>query len=401
MRVLVADTLSSAAIAALRELGLQVIEAPSLTAAQIPAALAEHRPEILVVRSTEVAAPAFEADAPLGLVIRAGAGVNTIDLAAASRAGVFVANCPGKNSIAVAELTMGLLLALDRGIPDAVAEARAGKWDKKRFSKAEGLAGRRMGLVGFGSIAREVASRARAFGLEVVVWSRSLTDAEAKASGVQRAASLDEILERCDIVSVHVPGGAATRHLIDATAIGKMRKGAILLHTARGGVVDDAALHEAVLAGRIRAGLDVLADEPAAGVAPLDHPLANAPGCYVMPHVGASTEQAQLAIADEVVRIVREYVTEGVVPNCVNLRSERRATSTLVVRHHDRVGVLAAVLDALREEHLNVQQMQNVIFAGEGATAASATITLAGVPSDALLSQLREHADILDVSVRT
>jgi D-3-phosphoglycerate dehydrogenase / 2-oxoglutarate reductase len=401
MRVLVADTLSAAAVAALAELGLQVIEAPSLTAAQIPAALAEHRPEILVVRSTEVTAAAFEAEGPLGLVIRAGAGVNTIDLPAASRAGVFVANCPGKNSIAVAELTMGLLLAIDRKIPDAIAEARAGRWDKKRFSKADGLAGRRMGLVGFGSIAREVATRARAFGLEVVAWSRSLDDAGAKAAGVVRAASLPELLASCDIVSVHVPYGAATKHLVDSAALARMKPGAILLHTARGGVVDDTALHEAVAAGRIRAGLDVLADEPEAGVAPLPQPLAKLPGCYVMPHVGASTEQAQLAIADEVVRIVRDYVTEGVVPNCVNLRRDRRASSTLVVRHHDRVGVLATVLEALRTEQLNVQQMQNVIFAGEGGTAASATITLAGVPSDALLARLREHADILDVSVRT
>lgn len=401
MRVLVADTLSDAAVAALSELGLQVIEKPSLTAAQIPAALAEHRPEILVVRSTEVTAEALETEGPLGLVIRAGAGVNTIDLPAASRAGVFVANCPGKNSIAVAELTMGLLLALDRNIPDAVAEARAGRWDKKRFSKADGLAGRRMGLVGFGSIAREVATRARAFGLEVMAWSRTLDDTGAKAAGVVRAASLADLLETCDIVSVHVPYGPTTKHLVDSAAIARMKPGAILLHTARGGVVDDAALHEAVAAGRIRAGLDVLTGEPDAGVAPLDHPLAKLPGCYLMPHVGASTEQAQLAIADEVVRIVRDYVTEGVVPNCVNLRRERRATSTLVVRHHDRVGVLAAVLDALRTEQLNVQQMQNVIFAGEGATAASATITLAGAPSAALLSRLREHPDILDVSVRT
>lgn len=400
MRVLVADKFPEQAAEALRDLGLQVVSAPSLQAAQIPAALAEHRPEILVVRSTEVTREAFAVEAPLGLVIRAGAGVNTIDLAAASHAGVFVANCPGKNAIAVAELTMGLLLAVDRRIPEAIAEARAGRWDKKTFSRADGLAGRRLGLVGFGCIAREVATRARAFGLELHAWSRTLTDAQAKAAGVARAGSLADLLADVDIVSVHVPYGSTTHHLIDATALARMRPGAILLHTARGGVVDDAALAQAVESGRIRAALDVLEDEPEAATAELHHPLARLPGVYLTPHVGASTEQAQLAIADEVVRIVRDYVTEGVVPNCVNLRRERRAPCTVVVRHHDRVGVLAAVLEALRQEQLNVQQMQNVIFAGEGATAASATITLAGQPSDALVARLRERDDILDVSVR-
>jgi D-3-phosphoglycerate dehydrogenase len=401
MRVLVADKFPAAGRAALTELGLSVHDAPGLTTAQLPAAVAEHAPEVLIVRSTKVDAATFDAESPLGLVVRAGAGVNTIDLAAASRRGVFVANCPGKNAIAVAELTMGLILASDRRLPDAVAAARAGQWEKNVFSKAQGLAGRRLGLIGFGDIARAVARRALAFDLEVLAWSRSLTAAEAKAAGVIRADGIEAMLDSCDIVSVHVPYGKATHHLIDAAALRRMPDGALLVHTARGGVVDDAALRHEVAAGRLRAAVDVLEDEPAAGQAPLPDGLANEAGAYVTPHVGASTEQAQMAIADEVVRIVREYVTEGLVPNCVNIRTHGRAPCTVVVRHLDRVGVLAAVLEALRQEQLNVQQMSNVIFAGDGAAAASATITLAGRPSDAVLERLRGREDILAIAVRS
>ncbi len=399
MRVLVADKFPPEGRAALSELGLSVVDAPSLTVDDLPAAVAEHRPEILIVRSTEVRAGTFEADSPLALVVRAGAGVNTIDLDAASRAGVFVTNCPGKNAIAVAELTMGLILASDRRIPDAVAAARAGRWRKKEFSKAQGLAGRRLGLVGFGSIAREVARRALAFDMEVSAWSRTLTPASAKAAGVIRADGLEAMLDRSDVLSVHVPYGKATHHMLDAAALKRLPDGALVVHTARGGVIDDAALTAEVTAGRLRAAVDVLEGEPAGGEADLLSALATAEGAYVTPHVGASTEQAQQAIADEVVRIVREYTTAGNVPNCVNLRSQR-SPCTVVVRHLDRVGVLAAVLEALRQENLNVQHMNNVIFASNGPAAAAATITLAGRPSEDVLQRLRGRDDILAIAVR-
>lgn len=399
MRVLVADKFPSEGRAALTELGLDVVNAPTLASGDLPAAVAERKAEILIVRSTEVTAATFEADSPLGLVVRAGAGVNTIDLDAASRAGVFVANCPGKNAIAVAELTMGLVVAADRRIPDAVAAARSGKWRKKAFSKARGLAGRRLGLLGFGNIARAVARRALAFDMEVYAWSRSLTPADAKAAGVIRADGLEGLLERCDVVSVHVPYGKATHHLLDAAALRRLPDGALVVHTARGGIIDDTALAAEVEAGRLRAAVDVLEDEPDGGEADLVARLASIDGAYVTPHVGASTEQAQLAIADEVVRIVREYTTAGNVPNCVNLR-QQKSPCTVVVRHLDRVGVLAAVLEALRQENLNVQHMNNVIFASDGPAAASATITLAGRPSEEVLQRLRSRDDILAVAVR-
>ncbi len=397
--MLIADKLPAKGLADLRELGLTVDARPDLDADGLPAAVAESGAGILVVRSTTVNAAVFEQASNLGLVIRAGAGVNTIDLDAASRHGVYVANCPGRNAIAVAELTMGLLLSMDRRIPDAVADLRAGKWRKKHYSKAHGLLGRRLGLVGFGAIAQAVAERALAFGMHVGAYSRSLTEASAAAHGVKAYGSLDDLLVECDAISLHVPYSEGTKHLIGAPQLAKMKDGAMLLHTARGGVVDDAALREAVGSGRIRAGLDVFEDEPSAGDAAFEVALKDVPGIYGTPHIGASTEQAQLATAAEVTRIVAGYMDHGGVANVVNVLPQRDAGWSIIVRHRDRVGVLATVLQALREENTNVQEMQNVIFRGN--EAASATIVVQREPTEALLQELRAHEHILSVQVRS
>lgn len=398
MLVLIADKLPAEGIDALCSLGVRVDARPDLTAEMLPAALQETGAGVLVVRSTRVTAAAIEAGTALSLIIRAGAGVNTIDLKAASRQGVFVANCPGKNAIAVAELTMGLILALDRKLPDAVADMRAGKWRKKAYGKGRGLFGRTLGLVGFGAIAREVAARARGFGLNILVHSRSLTDEDAEIQDLVRAPDLESLLRRSDIVSVHVPYSKHTHHLIGSAQLTLMKEGALLVHTARGGVVDDDALQKAIQEGRVRAALDVFEEEPAGGEAEFGSPLRELSGVYGTPHVGASTEQAQLSTADEVVRIARRYLESGAVPNCCNLEATRPACWTVVVRHRDRVGVLAGLLGALREENLNVQEMQNVIF--KGSEAASATITLEREPSAELVARLRRQDDILAVDVR-
>jgi D-3-phosphoglycerate dehydrogenase len=398
MVVLIADKFSGPGKQRLEKLGFVVELRPDLGADGIPAALAETGADILVVRSTKVTRAAIEGGPHLALVIRAGAGVNTIDLAAASERGVFVANCPGKNAIAVAELTMGLLLAVDRSLPDAVAEMRQGRWNKKRFGKARGLFGRRLGLIGFGAIAQEVARRAVAFGLRVSAYARTLDDETAATHDVTRAPSLDALLAESDIVSVHVPYGQATHHLLDAAALAKMKPGAVLIHTARGGVVDDAALADAVARGHLRAALDVFEDEPKPAEAPFHSALRTVDGVYATPHIGASTEQAEAAIADETVRIIHDYRDRGVVHHAVNVVTDRPARWTIVVRHLDRVGVLAGVLGALREDQLNVQEMQNTVFSGN--QAASATITLEREPSRAMLDALRAQADILAVEVR-
>jgi D-3-phosphoglycerate dehydrogenase len=204
MKVLIADKFEKVGIDGLKELGCSIVSQPDLTADALPAAIKEVDPHILIVRGTKVTADALNAGTALTLVIRAGAGIDTIDVTAASSRGIFVSNCPGKNSIAVAELVMGLLLACDRRIPDQVAELRQGKWNKGEFSKARGLYGRRLGIVGLGQIGREVAVRARAFGMRVIAWSRTLTHEEADRLGIAYAHNPLEVARLADVVTINV-----------------------------------------------------------------------------------------------------------------------------------------------------------------------------------------------------
>jgi D-3-phosphoglycerate dehydrogenase / 2-oxoglutarate reductase len=390
MNLLCADKLSEPHLGALRQLGLGVVYRPELGAADLPAHLAGVA--ILVVRSTEVTAAAIDAGDALTLIVRAGAGVNTIDRKAASRRGIFVANCPGKNAVAVAELTIGLLLSLDRRIPEQVAELRAGRWNKREFGKADGLLGKTLGLIGFGAIAREVARRAAALGMPIVAWSRSLSEADAEAAGVVRVESPDDVAASADVVSVHLALAAQTRGLLGEAFFAAMKPGAIFLNTARAEVVDAAALENAVALRGLRVGLDVHPGEPDTGAGAVSFPLLALPGVHGTHHVGASTLQAERAIADEAVRIVASFLARGQVPNCVNLsRPGAGAACQLVVRHHDRVGVLANVLASLRRHQINVKEMDNQIF--DGADAACATIRLASEPPPECLEEIRARRD--------
>ena len=389
MKLLVADKFSEHHLGELTTLGLQVSYRPGLGASELPAALPGVH--VLVVRSTEVSARAIEAGDALTLIVRAGAGVNTIDRAAAAARGIFVANCPGRNAIAVAELTLGLLLALDRRLPDQVQELRAGRWNKQEFGQADGLYGRTLGLIGLGSIGREVARRAQAFGMHVLAWSRSLDDARARDLDVERAGSPLEVARRADAISVHLALAQGTKGLCDANFFQAMRPGALFLNTARSEIVDAEALGRAVAEKGIRAGLDVHRGEPDGGTGTLSSPLAALPGVYGTHHVGASTRQAEAAIADEAVRIVRTFVLYGEVPNCVNLARRSPARWQLVVRHLDKVGVLANVLGSLRRHHINVEEMDNQVF--EGATAACCTLRLAHEPPAECLAEIRSRSD--------
>ncbi len=381
MKTLIADKLPDSCVQALTALGCSVRLKPDLKADALADDIGDAA--LLVVRSTKVNADVFSAGPNLNLVIRAGAGVNTIDLDAASRRGVFVANCPGKNSIAVAELAMGLLIAADRRISDNVADLQAARWNKKLYGKGRGLYGRTLGVLGLGAIGREVVTRARAFGMDCLVWSRSLDQAAADELGVRRADSPEQVAQESDFVTVHVARTPETTHLVDATFLAQMRPGAVLIHTARGGVVDDEALAEAVSSGRLRAGLDVYEEEPAASDPDYPGAVGKVPGVYGTHHIGASTAQAQEAVAAEVVRIVEVWLTTGEPPNVVNLALDTPACWQLTVRHLDQVGVLAGVLDGLKEEGINVQTVRNTVF--EGAHAASATLQLDSRPSDGLV----------------
>jgi len=397
VKILIADAFSEAHLSAFSRLGLDVDYRPQLSAAELPTAIAGVG--ILVVRSKQVSAATIDAGSALALIVRAGAGVNTIDLDAASRRGVFVANCPGQNAIAVAELTMGLLLALDRRLPDQVAELRAGKWNKKEFGKAAGLHGRTLGVIGTGSIGHAVIHRAQAFGMKVMAWSRSLTAERARELGVERAETIPALCAASDAVTVHVAYVPATRGLVGEAALQRMRKGAMFINTSRTEVVDTTALRKAIGEKGLRVALDVFDHEPEKAEAPFADDIVQLKGLYGTHHVGASTEQAQSAIADETVRIVDAFVRDGTVHNCVNILppDETPARAELVVRHYDKVGVLAELLGAVRRHNINVETMQNTIFLG--AKAACARIRLAVRPSSELVSEIRQHPDIIHVDV--
>lgn len=396
MRVLVADTFESSGLEALRAAGCEVDYRPAAKDTALADAVAAGAPDVLIVRSTKVPEAVLRAG-PLSLVVRAGAGYNTIDVEAASRLGIYVANCPGKNSVAVAELAFGLIAALDRRIADNVADLRAGRWNKAAYSKARGLFGRTLGLIGLGGIGSAMVPRAQAFGMPVVAWSRSLTDARAAELGITRVDSPLEVARRADVVSVHLALNGETRGLLGAEFFAAMRDGAYFVNTSRGEVVDEPTLAAAVEQKGIRAGLDVFAGEPGAGTAEFRPAIAELPGVYGTHHIGASTDQAQRAIADEAVRIVTVYAGTGEVPNVVNLARSTPAGWTVIVRHLDRPGVLAATLDAISRGGLNVQEMANVVFSG--GEAAVARIDVEGTPTAALLEAIESNPSVLDVQV--
>ncbi|HEV2762937.1 MAG TPA: 3-phosphoglycerate dehydrogenase family protein [Pyrinomonadaceae bacterium] len=398
MRVLIADKFEQSGRDGLDAAGCEFSYQPDVKDEALVEAIRSYGPDALVVRSTKVTEAMLDAGA-LKLVVRAGAGYNTIDVAAASRRGIYVSNCPGKNSVAVAELALALILALDRRIADNVSALREGRWDKKEFSKARGLYGRTLGVVGTGQIGREVVRRAQGFGMPVVAWSRSLTDEAAEELGARRVGSPVEVAREADVVSVHLALKPETRGLIGEEFFGAMKDGAYFVNTSRGEVVDQQALVRAMREKNIRAGLDVFAQEPTSATGEFTDPVAREPNLYGTHHVGASTEQAQEAIAAETVRIVRSFKETGQVPNVVNLAARTSSTHVLVVRHRDRPGVLAHVLGAIRAADINVQEMQNIVF--EGAEAAVARINLEAAPAPETLDQIKAgNADIIELDLK-
>ena len=381
MKVLIADKLAAAGLERMRERGYELVVEPGLKADALPAALTEHQPDALVVRSTKVSAEAIAAATKLKLIVRAGAGYDTIDLAAASHAGVFIANCPGKNAIAVAELTWALILACDRRVAEQTAQLRDGQWDKKGFAKARGVFGRTLGVIGAGTIGREVIARAKAFGTPVIAWSRNLDDAKAAELGVRRAGSPLEVAREADILTLHVASKPETKGLVNDEVIDALKEGSFVINTTRGAVVDEAALLRGLNDKGLRAGLDVYANEPGSGDKSFESELAKHPSVVGTHHIGASTDQAQDATAVEAARIVEVFAETGQVDNCVNLADTSEARCMLIVRHRNKPGVLAHVFMRLSQAGINVEEMENILYAG-GATAC-ARIRLSRAPSEA------------------
>lgn len=398
MRILFADTFEQSGLAALSADGHALDYRPQLGTADLAAAVGDA--DVLVVRGTRVEADVFEKAGPLSLVIRAGAGTNTIDVEAAARRAVFVANVPGKNAVAVAELTMGLIMALDRRIADNVLDARSGSWNKKLYSQAGGLYGKTLGIIGLGQIGLAVAARARAFGMRVITTTKDRnqpTTETMRELGIETIEGLTSLAHASDIISIHVPASASTKRMIDASFLSHVKPGATLINTSRGDVIDEVALINAIEEKQLRVGLDVFTDEPSAAIGDFESALARHPSVYTTHHIGASTNQAQEAIAAEVVAMIRDY-ERGQARNVVNLTPPPPVGSIMIVRHYDRVGVLSAVLEVLKAAGLNVQEMQNQVFAGAGA--AIATIQVEGGVRESARAQVSANPDVIHVSVR-
>ncbi|MDE0615564.1 MAG: NAD(P)-binding domain-containing protein [bacterium] len=398
MRILFADSLAESAVERLRAGGDECVVDPSLTAESLPEHIAGF--DVLVVRSTKVTATALEAADRLGLVVRAGAGTNTIDADRAAELGIFVCNVPGRNAIAVAELAIGLMFAIDRHIAPATADLRSGDWNKQTYSEARGLFGSTLGIVGMGAIGLEVAQRASACGLRVVTEARTDRTREVCRRmadiGVEEVPGRAALLAISDIVSLHVPGGEDTVGMVDAEFLAAMKPDAVLINTSRGEVIDESALLAALDATGVRAGLDVFANEPSGSVGQISSELARHPKVTATHHIGASTAQAQMSVAEGTADVIEAY-RNGVVLDCVNLERVPKRTATLSVRHHDRVGVLACVLQELSRRHVNVANMQNRIFSGS--ESAVAIIEVAGDVDDDLLEVLGSIDHVICASV--
>ncbi len=311
-RVLVSDNLSPEAVRILQEAGLEVDVRVGLAPDALEAAVGGY--DALAVRSaTKVTARLLERAARLRVVGRAGVGVDNVDLDAATRRGVVVMNTPGGSSVTVAELALGMILSLYRHVPAATASVKAGRWEKKRFQGRE-IAGKTLGVVGIGNIGSVLVDRARAMRMKVVAYDPFIT-AEAAAKLGASLVDLDTLWREADAISLHVPLTDQTRHLVDAGTLAKMKRGAILVNCARGGIVDERALADALASGHLGgAALDVFEKEPPAA----DHLLFAQEGFVCTPHIGASTEEAQSAVAIALAEQLVAYLKDGVVQNAVN-----------------------------------------------------------------------------------
>lgn len=398
-RVLLCDPLAKSAADALRNFGCTVLNNPELTESTLPRAVKDTDPDVLVTNTTAVTAEAIESSPRLSMIVVAGTSTDHVDIAAASRRGVFVANCPGRNATAVAELAWALILACDRRIPDQVADLRAGRWNQREYARASGLHGRTLGIVGLGQVGQEISKIGRAFGMDVLAWSRNLTEERAIECGVGYCGNLINLAKLSDVVSVSAGGGDDSEGLISEKFLAALKPGAILVNTSRGQMVDQRALVASVRDRGLRVGLDVFAHEPDASDGQFNDPIMHEPSVYGTHHVGALTEQAQRAVAEEVVRIVRAWAERGHVPNCVNRAVATPATTMLAVRHMNRPGVLAHVFYTLGQAGINVEEMENIVYAGS--EAALARIQLDQLPNEEHMRVIRSNPNVLSATLST
>jgi D-3-phosphoglycerate dehydrogenase / 2-oxoglutarate reductase len=390
INVLIADKFPDKYINELNSLDLEVLYQPKFGEKDLQEAAKDV--DILVVRSTIVNEETINNSKKLNLIIRAGSGVNNINIAAANKKGVYVANCPGMNAVAVAELAIGLMISLDRFIPDNVGDFNKGVWNKDKYSKGKGLKGKTLGLIGVGNIGKEVAKRALSF--EMNVYGKDITRIE----GVQIKdfSEMDKLLPLCDVVSIHLPATPQTKGLFNKQLFSYMKEGAYLVNTSRQDIVVEDDLLEAIKEKNIRYACDVFKGEPESKSGEVTSKLQNNPNIYVTHHIGASTQQAQDAVAEETIKIIKHFVHSGVIDHWVNRAKVTDAHYQLVVKHYDKPGVLAGVLDVIRNGNINIEEIENIIF--EGGIAACCTLKLKSAVTADMLKSINENPNVLSVS---
>jgi D-3-phosphoglycerate dehydrogenase len=387
-KVLVSDSLAEQGVTVLEQsAGIEVVNRPGCSPDELLELIADA--DGLVIRSgTKVTAEVLAAAKNLRIVGRAGIGVDNVDVAAATQNGVVVVNTPEGNNITTAEHAIALMVSLARHIPQATASMKAGKWEKKKFQGME-LYNRTLGVLGAGNIGRFVVSRAKGLGMKVIVHDPYLTSEAAARLEVERV-ELDEMMSRADVVTVHVPKTKETTGILGAAEFAKARPGLIVINAARGGIVDEAALLAALESGQVgAAGLDVFVEEPP----PADHPLVNHPNVICTPHLGASTEQAQINVSVAVAEQVRDYLLKGEVRNSINVPTvspEQMAEVSPYISLGEKLGSFQGQLAHGRVDVVEVE------YSGEVAELKVAPITIAVLKG--ILSPVRESVNLVNAS---
>lgn len=318
-RVLICDKLETQGVELLKQASFDVDLRHGLKGAELAEAV-QAADGVIVRSGTRITAELLHTPGKLRAVVRAGVGVDNIDVAAATRQGIVVMNTPGGNTVSTAEHTLTLLMAMSRHVPAADASLHGGKWERNKFVGAQ-LAGKTLGIVGLGRIGREIARRAMGLDMKVVGFDPFMAPDKAAQLGIEAVADLDTLLPRCDYLTVHTPLTDETRHLIDGRRLGLLKQGARVLNCARGGIIEEAALVKAIESGHLAgAALDVFVEEPP----PADHPLLRLPNVVVTPHLGASTVEAQVSVAQEAAQLMIDFLSKGMVQFAVNMAAVDR-----------------------------------------------------------------------------
>jgi D-3-phosphoglycerate dehydrogenase len=389
-RVLISDKLESAGLTLLRDAGMEVDDRPGLTGAALQEAL-QSADGVIVRSGTRITADLLQHAQRLRAIVRAGVGVDNVDVAAATRAGIVVMNTPGGNTVSTAEHTMSLLLALARHIPAADSSTKQGKWERGKFVGTQ-LAGKTLGIVGLGRVGREVARRAAGFDMKVVGYDPFLSPDKASQLGIESVTEIDQLLPRCDFLTVHTPLNEETRDLIGDRELALMKRGARILNCARGGIINEEALAKALRSGHLAgAALDVFTPEPP----PADHPLLKVPNIVLTPHLGASTIEAQESVACEAAQLIIDFLKRGVVQFAVNMaavdRTELEELRLYVDMAH-RLGLLHAQMDQ------GAIRLAEISYRGEAARRSTKLIT-AAFTAGLLEQRLAETVNIVNAEV--